>query len=310
MIDFRLLQHVVAVAEHGSYRKAAAAVHLSQPALTRSVQQAERHYGVPLFDRRSRPICPTPFGRIVIDKAREIFSQVDSIAADLGLLSGCHAGKLAVGAGPMISEVLLPQAIEQLIVKHPGISLHVRVDNWLELNQALHRDAIEFYIAAVEQSDLEANVQVINLPPRRAFWFCRTAHPLAQRRRISAADLIAYPIVVPTVPLWSRQWLEDAQREAGRPAVVHTISENFALIKKLVNESNCITAATRSVVGDELSRRAITELRVAGPAMSIQAGIIHRRDRTLSPAARELMDMVLGVARAGGSASQISRPHD
>jgi DNA-binding transcriptional LysR family regulator len=307
MIDLRLLQHVIAVAEHGSYRKAAAAVHLSQPALTKSVQQAERHYGVPLFDRRSRPVRPTPAGKVVIEKAHAILSQVESINADLSLLSGLHVRSLAVGAGPMMSEVLLPRALCHLLGKHPAISLHVRIDNWLELNQALNQDAIELYVAAIAQSELQAGMQLISLPAQRASWFCRAGHPLTQRRNLCDADLMSYPIVVPTIPIWSRSWFEDAQRAAGRQAIVHTISEDYTLIKEILAGSDCISAGARYVVADELRRRNFAELEVAGPHMQITAGIVSRRDRTLSPVAQDFIDLLSKVVRDEISTRQIRR---
>ena len=72
MAEISQLQHLLAVVEHGGFRRAAEAVHLTQPALTKSVQNLEESFGTPLLERRARPIVPTPFGEIVIAGARRI----------------------------------------------------------------------------------------------------------------------------------------------------------------------------------------------------------------------------------------------
>lgn len=294
MFDLRLLQHVVTVAEHGSFRRAAVALRLSQPALTKSVQQAERHYGEPLFDRHSRPVQPTPFGRVVIARARRVLSQAASLAAASTGVLDCRAERLSVGAGSLLSETLLPRALGRLIALHPMISLHVQVANRLELHQALAEGAIDLYVAAAEPAELTAEVEVIDLVPHRAVWFCRPNHPLARRRSVCRADLIEFSILVPTVPNWSREWFAGAEQEAGRPAVVHTVSDN-SLIKKILSESDCLSVAPAPLLAADLNRRTFRALPVEGPQMEIQARIVHRRDRVLSPAAQDLVQLLQTV---------------
>jgi DNA-binding transcriptional LysR family regulator len=69
MIDLRHLRHALALAEHGNFARAADACHITQPALTRSIQSLEAALGVTLFDRRRGGVEPTAFGRLVLDHA-------------------------------------------------------------------------------------------------------------------------------------------------------------------------------------------------------------------------------------------------
>ena len=66
MVEVRQLRHLLAVAEHGNFHRAARAVHLSQPALTKSIQQLERQFGATLFDRTGRRVEPTPMIDVVV----------------------------------------------------------------------------------------------------------------------------------------------------------------------------------------------------------------------------------------------------
>ena len=82
MNDLRQLRHFVALAEHQHFARAAAAVHLSQPALSRSIQALEDELGQPLFERRGRGIVLTEFGRYFAGRATAILAQVENAIAD------------------------------------------------------------------------------------------------------------------------------------------------------------------------------------------------------------------------------------
>jgi len=299
VIELRHLRHLLALKESGSFKRAAAAVHISQPALTKSIQQAERIYGARLFDRQRGSLNPTAFGRVVIERARRVLAEAEQIRTELGLLRDLAVGQLIVGAGPLWAEALLATALGRMISRHPGLSFLVRALSYHECLQELKSGTIELAVADPTAFASTADLEVISLPTQPIVWFARPDHPLAERRRIRRAELVEYPIVAPELPAWGRKWLEAAQAEARRSESIPRIEcESYAFLKKVVRSSNALSAATRYLVADEFTQGRLVELQVVGPKMKTRAGIIHRSGRTLSPAAKLLVSEVEEVARS------------
>ena len=94
----RQYRHVLALADHASFRKASEALGISQPALTKSLFQIEREVGQRLFDRHGQTISPTVFGAIVVDTARKMLDAEEAMTRAIGQTAALDAGELAVGA--------------------------------------------------------------------------------------------------------------------------------------------------------------------------------------------------------------------
>jgi DNA-binding transcriptional LysR family regulator len=107
MIETRLLQQVVILAEVRSYAKAAKILHLSQPALSRSIQQLESRIGQRLFDRLRRQIQLTEVGLLFVNRARDLLARGDDLEREVSLLNGSRGGQLTIGAGPYPAELIL-----------------------------------------------------------------------------------------------------------------------------------------------------------------------------------------------------------
>ncbi len=99
--DLRLLRHARALAEEGSYARAARSLHLTQPALTRSIQELERRTGLKLFDRDSKRVGPTDLGRLFLAHARELLGRAEALDREVATMRGAGTGSLVVGSGTM-----------------------------------------------------------------------------------------------------------------------------------------------------------------------------------------------------------------
>jgi len=104
-VEVRQLRHVLALVEHENFRKAAEVLHLSQPSLTKSIQQLERTCGVRLFERRGKSVVPTVFGQLVAETARQVLDALDALTRKINETTNLEAGELAVGAGPYAAEI-------------------------------------------------------------------------------------------------------------------------------------------------------------------------------------------------------------
>lgn len=105
MLKLQQLAHALALSRLGNFHRAAKALHLSQPALSRSIRSLEHSLGVSLFDRHGAQIKPTVYGEALLRRAERMLEQSDELERDIQLLEGLKAGGLAVGMGGFAAEL-------------------------------------------------------------------------------------------------------------------------------------------------------------------------------------------------------------
>ena len=125
-IGIRLLRQVLALSKHRNFARAAESLHLSQPALSRSIAGLEQSLGVQLFDRTPAGVEPTTYGQTVIDRGHDILRKENELRREIFLMQGIEVGELSVGAGPFPFEISVSQAVARLIARYP--KLQVRID--------------------------------------------------------------------------------------------------------------------------------------------------------------------------------------
>ena len=108
MIKLQQLAHALALGRHGNFHRAAAAQHLSQPALSRSIQSLEEGLGVPLFDRQSAAVTPTLYGEALLRRAAVIIEEAEELEREIRLLQGIETGTFTVAMGAYASELSWP----------------------------------------------------------------------------------------------------------------------------------------------------------------------------------------------------------
>jgi molybdenum-dependent DNA-binding transcriptional regulator ModE len=125
-INSRRLTHLIALAEEGSFARAAERVHLSQPALSRSIQALEDELGMKLFDRAARGVAMTAAGRLLVERARRVLFETRCLFRDVELLKAHELGEVHIGLGPYAAVVLLPDLLVEFSRRFPKI----KVSNW------------------------------------------------------------------------------------------------------------------------------------------------------------------------------------
>lgn len=131
------LRHLIALAESGSFSRSAESVFLTQPALSRSIRALEDEMGQVLFDRIGRRSELTPFGREVLQRAKQIVFEVDELAASGRRMSEGRAGSLRVGMGSGPGAMLMTPLLLEMATRHPAVHLTISRGNTERLVQGL-----------------------------------------------------------------------------------------------------------------------------------------------------------------------------
>ncbi len=305
MIESRHLLHIVAVADYRHFGRAAEAVHLTQPALTRSVQAAERSLGVRLFDRDRSGVELTPFGRMVVERGRAILSELGELKREIDLERGLESGTLAVTLAPYPSALSGQRAVARLLAAHPGVTCRVQVGDWLRVTGDVLGGQVDLGVADIGDAAENPELSVEPLSQRPLHFICRPGHPLLSGKRVTVADLARYPWATTRAPARMRGGLPDPPGRAGRwesgsgyfvPAIETDVMAEPAV---LARESDALVVTTLTMVRGELGTGGIAVVRFAAPWFRLNYGFILRRGRTLPPAAEEFMRIAREIEAEG-----------
>jgi len=296
------LRHLIAVADAGSLGKAARLVHVSQPALTKSMHKLEEGVGLQLFDRGG-PMKLSAVGRAFLVRARRLVDESAELSREVSRLGRAVSGEVVVGCGPLMPETFVAPAVAEMISQNRGLAVTVEIGNWLEFVTMLRSGRLDFFVANVSMLRDEPDLEIEAFPAEPAVWCARPGHPLAGRRRIPAAEFFAYPFVGPALPAWVDNWLQ--QQSGATPDAPFRLAatcSHYPSLKVILSGGDCVSGAIESILSRDFADGTLVRLDVDLPPLTMQAGLVWMRHRTLSPAATALVDgikrHVAGLARA------------
>jgi DNA-binding transcriptional LysR family regulator len=302
-IELQQLRQAVALAEHGSFVRAAAALYISQPALSRSIQNLEAEFGSELFLRSSGGVVPTDLGRLYIERARDLLRLADELDREAVSHGKLRTGRVAVGGGPYPAEAVLAPAAAKFVEQFPGVSVQVHARNWDELVRQLRSRELDFFVAETSTLQREPDLEIVPMPSAHPVYFvARARHPLAARGGITVSDAFEWPIVTPSrVPPRLLDPLLAARRATSRrmatPYPFPSIECNaLAPAKRIVASSDAITASIPSCISTELENGQFVLL-ARDPWMHLQYGVVSLKGRPHTQVAEKLLEFVMEAER-------------
>lgn len=300
-IDLRHLQYFVAAAESRSFVRAAKLVNVSQPAITKSIQRMESWFGHPLFERGAE-LKLTEFGEAMISDAKRVLGGFDELRLAASQFGKNWVATLKIGAGPLIAETLVGTAVGRLLDQHPGLHVVVHVDHYPVFPDMLRDRQIDFFIADITELKEAGDLVIQKLAPSRFRWFCRKGHPLTKRKAVPFPDVLAYPVVLPELPVWAREWFANHMPKVAAASAIlppfhpSVICSHFSTLKSIVQESDAVSALTELALHRKPYAREFAVIDYTGMTPSSNPGIVTLKKRPLSPAALRLIEEVIAVS--------------
>ncbi len=298
-MNFDRLRHFEAVARRGSFIHAAQDLHITQPALTRSVQVLEREIGGPLFDRRRHKLALTGFGRFVLERVQVLVSSHNQLSQEIAQFKDVESGHLYVGFGPLSAETLAARCIARFESAYPKVSLRVAFPATDEMVDAVTSGRIEVLVGEPDPQKTQTQLLATTLKRRPGFFYCRSGHPLFKKPSPRLEDLADYPFVGFKLP---REFAHLA--EAGKfgdfdpqTGLVVPKVECYSVpaTKQIVARSNGLGAATLSMMWREIRDGELTPIALQIPGFETNYSIITSQGRTLTPAAEAFVQIVRAI---------------
>jgi len=302
-LEVRRMRHVIALADHGSFARAATSLGLSQPALSRSIQSVEREIGSSLFVRTANGVEPTDGGRVFVARIRQIVQLTEDLDREIVSERGLHSGHVHVGAGPYPAQSTLTSALTGFVVAYPRVVVRVVMREWDELLRKLRAREIEFFVAETSTFGGETDIEVEPLHKHPTFILARRGHPLADRAPIAIADGFAYPYVsVCRIPPRSLEPIRSAQRRLADATAAQRVFpaiefNSFEVIKKIVLGSDALMVAPLSCVEEELADGRMVTLG-SEPYLATHYGVVKLKSQPLTAAGARFRDYVLEAEQA------------
>ncbi|WP_038900864.1 LysR family transcriptional regulator [Dickeya dadantii] len=295
-LDLRQLRNFLALAEHRSFVQAAEAVCLSQSAFSRSIQTLEQTLGHPLVDRHSKQFALTWQGKKLLPFAQRMQALSWELIQDMRQLGEDDAGELAFGCGPAPAAALIPRAVSAFHSLRPRARVTYCVDNWHALHQRLQAEEWPFFVADTWQAELDPQLRVQPLNPRRCFFICHRDHPLAQQTQVTPDDLLRFPLASPYLPVGMRKVLAAL---TGQPDYRPQIQcDHIYSVFSVLRHTQAISFSSEDgfALGrdsHQLVEIALTEQPAEWAQMQTRFGIISSLQKPLSPLAQLMFDAIL-----------------
>ncbi len=193
-MTLRDLEYLLALKEHGSFVRASAACHVSQPALSIQIRKLEEELGAVLLERQPRGFLFTPAGAEVLKRARQIVQTAEEIRRLAEVWHDPYAGQLSLGAFPTLAPYYYPQIIDHLVDAYPNLRINLVEEKTHVLLERLRGGALDAALLAVpveddslEHGDLFTEAFLLGVSPKHAW---------ARRASIDPAALADQPLLL------------------------------------------------------------------------------------------------------------------
>ena len=230
-MEIRVLRYFVTVAREGNVSRAAEALHITQPTLSRQIAQLEDELGIALFNRGAHRLSLTNEGQLLHRRAQEILALVDKAEAELGTIDEFVTGHIAITCGEIKAVWLLAEMIEAFKEKYPQITYSIYTCNADSSKERIDSGLADFALL-LEPVDME-RYDFLRLPVKEHWGvLMRADDPLAQKSAVTPTDMLGKTIIAPwrsKVRQELRSWL--GEHVSGiNPPILSNMSTNASIL--------------------------------------------------------------------------------
>lgn len=289
-MDLRALRYFVFVARFGGFTKAADALHVAQPALSRQIRKLERDLGVQLLVRRTRGVELTRQGALLLERAEQIFHSVDETVADVRNSAQHTVGRVAVALPPATGLMLVARFTRRLRAALPNVTLHLRegvgnalvdyvLGGYADISVVHNPPAI----AELEITPLVTERMVLVLPPDGV----ATDWPRPRTPTARLDDAATLPLILTSRPHTMRIMLDTAMIRRGMPLAPIMEVDSIAMIRRLVSDGVGASVLTWASVAGAAREGKLRILPIDHPPVLSKLAMIRLRERLSSPLVRQ-----------------------
>ena len=300
MNNLRLLEYALALDRHGSFRRAAEAMHMTQPNFSRAIASLESQIGARLFDRSNRSVSATPEGAELLVRARRLLADATGLRDALEDYRQLRSGRVVIGAGPYALDLSVIETVVRLAKEHPRLQFEIIEGHWRDFGTRLLNAEVELAVVEMAIVSKDPRFEVEPLPVHSGCFYGRAGHPLAGRKGVTLAEVLAYPLV--NVRVASRTiepgrfqpstFAIDVQSGDLLPNITTT---SIATARAIIKRTDGIGIAAPVQLTEDLRLGAVAIIDAAEGVLQSSYGIAHLRGKVLSPGAQAFVSRLKAV---------------
>ena len=281
-IEIRHLRYLLAVAEAGSFSRAADRLGVSQPNVSQQMRDLESVLRVSLFQRRGKRILLTSAGLIFQEHARAILRQIENFLQELSIEPGQMRGALHLGVVPILNVALIPQLLGKFAATHPGVSLNVEEISSTEIETALEEGRMDVGLGFLTRHS--PNLHYERLCTEEFALIVHARHPWAKRRSIDVSELHQQRILQLPDSFVMRRMSDAICREHQvRPRTVAEINAIETLLRSLAPLKAAALMPKIALCGST----GLIAIRLKGKNLALEIGLLRLIDSGANSAVEE-----------------------
>lgn len=245
-LNLRHLELLLELHQQRSLTQAAAALHMTQPAVSQQLAHIEAALGVPLFER-GRGLPPTPSGLALLRYAQQVLEGARRVQLEVRALQAGHGGLVRLGAMLVAATVLVPRVVSRLQAEPGSVQLELVEDILQGLWPRLERGELDLVVCRID-----ARVRASGLPVEALYEdphvvVCGPRHALTQRQTVTWADTLQHPWVLPPRSTPLRSALESSFNAVGLPPPAADIaSASLSATQAILQTADALAVMSRS----------------------------------------------------------------
>lgn len=299
-MEIRVLKYFLAVAREGSITGAANSLHLTQPTLTRQLQELEKELGQKLLIRGKYKISLTPEGLILRKRAEEIIEMVEKTEAEFQSISETVSGDIYIGGGESDAFKYIAKVIKELQAEYPKIKFHIYSGNAEDVTEKLDRGLLDFGVL-IQPIDL-SKYDYIPIP-EKDIWglLMRKDNPLAEKSEIKLEDLMGVPLLASRQmsPKYSKDsgfldWFGDKFDQLNITATYNLIYNAAIMVETGVGCAVTLDKLANTSQNSKICFRPLS------PRLDSGLDIVWKKNQVFSPAAKLFLERL----QCAGSVNQ------
>lgn len=288
-MELKDLGYLVAIRDTGHLGRAAQALDITQPALTKCLQRMEKSCGTRLVLKTGRGIQLTEAGLLLCERAQKILHLVQVTKQDLTALGSGSAGVIRLGVAATAAEFMLPQLTRDLLLQTSGVVLEVQVGLNHRLQAQLRENKIDLILGFLPDESREFAIRPLTEDP--VVVAASAFHPLVGIHP-TPAQLDQYQWLLPSAQVATRQWLEHRLRSGGYAAPrVQIESNTLSPLRHVLAQTHLLSFLSRRLLQDESMLHSLVEIPLPLVMMPRTFGWQFRSLSELTPAARLLVEL-------------------
>jgi LysR family nitrogen assimilation transcriptional regulator len=294
-MDLKQLEYFVRVAELGSFTRAALALDVAQPALSRQVRLLEVELRQNLLIRNGRGATPTEAGKLLLEHGRGILHQVERAREELGRVRGALAGRVAIGLPPSLARVITVPLTRAFRAQLPEASLSISEGLSATMQEWLHTGRLD--IAVLYNATPAPDLEITPLMEEELLLVQPRPPGLAEEPPpppVPLAEVAALPLVIPSRPNALRMHVEAEMAAIGlRPTVALEIDGVSAILDLVADGAGAALLSRQAVISS--IRPSAYRMRPVHPPLRTRVSLATSSQRPATLTQRAALDLIAQV---------------